>query len=351
MSTSRGFASDNFAGAHPEVLEAVARANAGHCPAYGEDPSTEELAERVREHFGADAQVFPVFNGTGANVIALRALARPWEAVVCAESAHINVDEGGAPENVAGLKLWQVPTKDGRLTGDDIDAQAWGYGFVHRAQPRVLALTQSTELGTVYEVDALGALVGHAHGLGMRVLLDGARLANAAASMGVGLGDITARVGVDAVTFGGTKNGAMAAEAVIVFDAELAEALAYLRKTYMQLASKMRFISAQLNALLTDELWLRNARQANAMAARLAAGVAGLDGIRLTQPPEANAVFAQVPSSVTTALQERFPFYVWNHNTGEVRWMCAWDTREEDVDTFIAAITEVLASRSGGEEA
>jgi len=343
--SGRGFASDNFAGVHPQVMEAVLRANVGHCPAYGDDAYTRSLEDVVKDNFGSAAHVFPVFNGTGGNVVALRALAQPWEAVVCTESAHINVDEGGAPENVAGLKLWQVPTTDGRMTAEQLESQAWGYGFVHRAQPRVLAVTQSTELGTVYDAESLARLVDHAHGHGMRVLVDGARLANAAASLDVSLARITADVGMDAVTFGGTKNGAMAAEAVIVFDDELAQAMAYLRKTYMQLASKMRFVSAQLVALLSDELWLRNAQQANSMAALLAQRVESLDGVRLTRTPEANAVFAVLPSPVTAALQSEFPFYVWDHESGEVRWMCAWDTEESDVEAFVAALQRALRAQ------
>jgi threonine aldolase len=258
----RGFASDNYAGIHPEVLEALTRANAGHAVAYGDDDETERLRDLVREHFGPQAQVFPVFNGTGANVVALQSMCRPWEAVICAESAHVNVDEGGAPEKVAGLKLWTVPTADGLLTPELVDVHAVRAGDVHRAQQAVVTITQSSELGTAYTVDQLGRLADHVHSRGLRLHLDGARLANAAASLGVALREITTDVGVDAVSFGGTKNGAMGAEAVIVLDPELARDVPFLRKSAMQLASKMRFVSAQLAALLTDDLWLRNASHA-----------------------------------------------------------------------------------------
>ena len=338
----RSFASDNSAGVHPDVFAAMERVNVGHQVAYGDDDVTAELSELIREHFGPTAEVFPVFNGTGANVVAMQSMAKPWEAVICAASAHVNVDEGGAPERVAGLKLWQVPTADGKLTPELINTQAWGFGDVHRAQPGVLALTQSTELGTRYSIDELAAAVDCAKSHGMRVLVDGARLANAAAGLGVGFAAFTTDLGVDAVSFGGTKNGAMGAEAVVALNPDVAAAVPYLRKTDMQLASKMRFISAQLIALLTDDLWLRNASHANAMAQRLEAGARAIDQVTVTRRAEANAVFAILPPAVAERLMERFHFYTWNQETGEVRWMCAWDTTEADVDAFLAAIRAEL---------
>lgn len=340
----RGFASDNYAGVHPEVLDALAAVNSDHEPAYGEDQVTGRLEEIIRGHFGDTATVFPVFNGTGANVVALQSMARSWEAVVCAQSAHVNADEGGAPEKVAGLKLWTVPTPDGKLTPELIDVHAWGYGDVHRAQPKLLTVTQSTELGTLYTVDELRALAVHAKGLGMRVHLDGARISNAAAALGVPFRDFTTDVGVDMVSFGGTKNGTMGAEAVIVLDPELADAVPFVRKSAMQLASKMRFISAQLVALLTDDLWLRSATHANAMAARLATAVEAIDGVQVTQRVQANAVFAILPPAVTERLQREFRFYTWDPATGEVRWMCSWDTTAADVDEFAAAIAREVAA-------
>jgi threonine aldolase len=343
MSAWRGFASDNYAGVHPEVLAAIAAANVGHEPAYGDDIVTADLGVRVRELFGATAQVFPVFNGTGANVAALQAMCRPWEAVICAQSAHVHVDEGGAPEKVAGLKLWTVPTADGKLTPDLIDAQAWGFGDVHRAQPRVVTITQSTELGTLYTVEEITAIVARAHQHGLLVHLDGARICNAAAALGVPFRAFTTDVGVDAVSFGATKNGALGAEAVITLTPAMAEAVPFVRKSAMQLASKMRFISAQLLALLSDDLWLRNAAHANAMAARLAAAVGMIPGVQVVRPAQANAVFAVLPRDVTERLQQRFRFYTWDQATGEVRWMCSWDTTDADVDAFAAAIAEEMA--------
>jgi len=340
----RGFASDNYAGAHPEVIDAVIRANSGHAVAYGEDDETVRLAGLVREHFGDHAEVFPVFNGTGANVVALQSICRPWEAVICAETAHVNVDEGGAPEKVAGLKLWTTPTADGLLTPEAIDVHAVRFDDVHRSQQAVVTVTQSSELGTAYSVDQLGALVEHVHSLGMKVHLDGARIANAAASLGVGLRAVTTDVGIDIVSFGGTKNGAMGAEAVIVLDPSLAHAVPFLRKSSMQLASKMRFVSAQLCALLTDDLWRRNASHANAMAQRLLAGVQGVPGLRVARQVDANAVFAFLPREVTARLQENYRFYEWDEHTGEVRWMCSWDTTPEDVDGFVAAIAREMGA-------
>jgi len=340
----RSFASDNYAGIHPEVLDAIARVNAGHQVAYGDDEVTEKLGVTFRHHFGDHAQVFPVFNGTGANVVALQAMTKSWEAVVCATSAHVNVDEGGAPEKVGRLKLWTVPTADGKLTPELIDKQAWGFGDVHRAQPAVVTITQSTELGTLYTVDEIKAITQHAHALGMLVHLDGARISNAAAALGTGFREFTTDAGVDVVSFGGTKNGAMISEAVVILNPDLATAVPYLRKTSMQLASKMRFVSAQLDALLTNDLWLRNASHSNSMARKLEQGVCQISGVDVVRPVQANAVFAILPPAVTERLQKRFRFYTWDQVTGEVRWMCSWDTTDEDVDSFIAAITEEMAA-------
>jgi threonine aldolase len=340
----RTFASDNYAGIHPEVLAAIGAANTGHAVAYGEDDHTRTLQDLITAAFGEQARVFPVFNGTGANVVALQAMTHRWESVICAETAHVNVDEGGAPEVMAGLKLWGVPAPDGKLTPTLVDTQAWGFGFEHRSQPKAVTITQSTEYGTCYTPAEIHALTSHAHDLGLLVHLDGARIANAAATLGLPFRAFTTDVGVDAVSFGGTKNGAMGAEAVVMINPELDSAMPYLRKTSMQLASKMRFISAQLVALLTDELWLRNAGHANAMAQHLAASVQDIPGISISQPVQANAVFAIVPPKVVAAVQQDFRFYVWNERTSEVRWMCAWDTTPEDVDAFVNALRAASAA-------
>jgi threonine aldolase len=339
MSTPRrGFASDNHAGALPEVLEAVAAANAGHAPAYGADEWTARAQERFREHFGPEVRAFPVFNGTGANVLALRAALRPYEAVVCADTAHLNVDECGAPEQIAGVKLLTVPTPDGKLTPELVRPRLVRFGDEHAVQPRVVSISQSTELGTVYSPDEIQALAYLVHEEGLLLHVDGARLANAAASLDLPLRALTTDVDVDLLSFGATKSGAMCAEALVLLRPGLGEGVEYLRKQSMQLASKMRFLSAQLDALLTDDLWRRTAAHANAMARRLATGIDGAPGVTITQPVEANAVFATLPRPAAERLQKDWAFYVWDETTSEVRWMCSWDTTEEDVDAFAEAV-------------
>jgi threonine aldolase len=340
---ARGFASDNYAGIHPEILEAIGRANGGHQVAYGADVYTGHLQGVFQQHFGAAAQAFPVFNGTGANVISLLAMTERWDAVICAESAHINVDECGAPERVGGLKLLAVPTAQGKLTPELVQQAAGGRGDEHRAQPKVVSITQSTELGTLYSVDEVAAIVEAAHARDLTVHCDGARIANAAAALDVPLRAFTTDLGVDVVSFGGTKNGMMIGECVVVLNPEAVRGMAFLRKLSMQLASKMRFVSVQFDALLSGDLWLRNARHSNAMAARLAAAVRDVDGIQVQRPVEANSVFAVLPRAVTETLQSRFPFYVWDESSGEVRWMTSFDTTESDVDGFAAALRAEMA--------
>jgi threonine aldolase len=341
----RGFASDNYSGIHPAVLAAITAANVDHVTSYGADPITGRLQDRFKALFGPQAEAFPVFNGTGANVVGLQALTRRWGSVICTSSAHVHVDECGAPEKVAGIKLLPVPTSDGKLTPELIDREAWGFDDEHRAQPQVVLITQSTELGTLYTVEEVAAICDHAHSLGMSVLMDGARIANAAAALDVPVARFTTDAGVDMLSFGGTKNGMMIGEAVVVLSPERASGLLYLRKCSMQLASKMRFISAQFEALLTDDLWLRNARHSNAMARRLEAAVSGIDGVKVTRAAQANAVFAILDADVITSLQQQFKFYVWDQSINEVRWMCSFDTTEDDVDAFAAAVKAATMSR------
>ena len=344
-SSVRGFASDNYSGVHPEVLAALAAANGGHQVSYGEDQYTAELGRVIASHFGDTATIFPVFNGTGANVTALQSLLPRWGAVICANSAHINVDENGAPERVGSMKLLSVPTPDGKLTPELIDLEAWGWGDEHRAQPLAVSLTQSTELGTLYTLEELRAITEHSHSLGMRVHMDGARLSNAAAALGVGLGEMTTGTGIDILSLGGTKNGIMFGEGIVTLTDGPADSMKYLRKMNMQLASKMRFISAQLLALYGTDLWLTSAAHANAMAARLSTAVQATDGVELVHPTESNGVFASLPNAVADALRERFRFYDWDRAAGQVRWMCSFDTTEADVDSFVAALIEELAKR------
>lgn len=338
----KGFASDNYSGVHPEVMAALASANGGHATSYGADPYTVRLQEVVQRHFGESASAYPVFNGTGANVVALTCMTRRWDAVLCSAQAHIHTDECGAAEKVAGLKVVPIPTPDARLTPELVAGEAYGFGFEHHAQPGVVSITQSTELGTLYSPEQIRAVAEFAHERGMSVHLDGARLANAAAALDVSLRALTTDVGVDVVSLGGTKNGAMAAEAVVLLNPDAAPGMPYVRKFQMQLASKMRFVAAQLIALYEDDLWLRSATHANAMAALLASEVSRIPGVQLTQTPEVNAVFALIPPAVTTRLQRRFPFYVWNDATGEVRWVTSFDTTAEDVTAFAAALNSEL---------
>lgn len=353
----RGFASDNYAPVHPKVLEAIEQVNSGHEIAYGEDSVTKEFDALVKRLFGRKAKGFPVFNGTGANVIALQAAVGRWEAVICCDTAHIHADEGGAPEKMAGLKLWTIPTEDGKLTPALIESQLFDRDSVHRSQPAIVSITQTTELGTLYSKEEIKAIADLSHKHGLLLHMDGARLSNAAAALGLSFKEFTTDVGVDLVSLGGTKIGALAAEAVIVTGVSgsdsdrLAKAMPFLRKTSMQLASKMRFVSAQLIALFDgkDPLALKNARHANAMAKKLYQGVLRIakehPEVSLPNPTQANAVFPVLPRKVTEKLQKSYRFYVWNPALGSVRWMCAWDTTQEDVDGLLASLRKVLGAK------
>lgn len=338
------FASDNYAPAHPDVMAAVAAANEGHVTSYGDDPVTARAIAAVRRHLGDDADVLLVFNGTAANVLSLQALVEPYEAVICPATAHTVADECGAPERILGTRMIAVPAPGGKLTPELVDERLVRRGDQHAVQPRVVSIAQSTELGTVYTADEVRALADHAHANGLLVHMDGARIANAAVALGLGLGDATRALGVDALSLGLTKNGALGAEAVVLFDRPRDDAMRFHRKQTMQLASKMRFAAAQFEALLAGDLWHANAAHANAMAARLAAAVDGVPGVAVAQPVEANAVFAVLDPEVTRRLQESFAFYVWDERSGEVRWMCSWDTTPEDVDAFAAAIAREAAA-------
>jgi threonine aldolase len=297
-------------------------------------------------HFGAGVEAFPVFNGTGANVIGLQSTLPRWGAVICTQTAHIHTDENAAAERVAGLKLLTVPTPDGKLTPELIDREAWGWGDEHRAQPLAVSITQTTELGTAYTAAEVRAIADHVHERGMTLHMDGARISNAAAHLGAKLREFTTDAGVDVLSFGGTKNGLIFGEVVVVLNPAASEGLTYLRKLNMHLASKMRFVSAQLIAILTDDLYLRSAGHANAMATRLREAVEGLPDLTITQKTQSNAVFAVLPPGAADRLRERFRFYDWDPTTGEVRWMCAFDTTEADIDAFAAALREELAVTS-----
>ncbi len=338
----KSFGSDNHAGAHDAILRMISEANAGHLPAYGGDRWTARATEQLRGLFGAHGGVYFVFNGTAANILGLSLLLRPFEAVICAESSHLNVDECGAAERVLGSKLLQVPAPDGKLTPGLVASRLAGRGDEHRAQPRAVAIAQVTELGTCYALRELHDLAEFCRASDLRLYLDGARLANAAAHLGCRLADIAGHV--DVLSFGGTKNGALGAEAVIVMKEELGTDTPFQRKQQMQLASKMRYLAAQFSALVDDSLWLRSASHANAMATRLAEGVSGLPGVELRQPVDSNAVFVALNAALISALQRDWGFDVWDPAENLVRWMTAFDTTEEDVDAFVSAVRAVAVA-------
>lgn len=342
MKPARSFASDNNAGVHPEVLKAISAANAGHVVGYGDDPYTEAATKLFRRHFGEGAEAFFVFNGTAANCLGLKALTNSYHAVICAEGAHIYVDECGAPEKFTGCKLIPVRTDNGKLTVEAVGAACHGIGDEHHVQPRVISITQATEVGTVYKPKEIQALAKFAHEHDLYLHVDGARIANAVVALGLGLRQATRDLGVDVLSFGATKNGALGAEAVLFFNSGLAENFKYYRKQGMQLASKMRFISVQFEAMLSDDLWLRNAQHSNQMAQLLKQQVSKIPQVRIVYDVEANGVFAQIPPHAIKKLQERYFFYVWSEAESIVRWMCSWDTTEEDVKQFAEFLASIV---------
>jgi threonine aldolase len=337
------FASDNGAPIHPEVLRAIAEANVGHAIAYGDDRWTERALAQLREHFGPSSQPFIVLTGTGANVLALTACTRSHHAVVCSDCAHANVDECGAPEHFTGCKLLALPAEHGKITPEQITQVLHHLGFEHAAQPRVVSITEATEVGTIYTPDELRALCEFSHRHGLLVHMDGARLCNAAAALDLPLRALTTDVGIDVLSFGGTKNGLAMGEAVVFLNPTLAADFKYQRKQGMQLASKMRFVAAQIEALLHNDLWLRNARQANAMARLLADRLAAVPNVVITHPVQTNAVFARIPHAAIAPLQAQSFFYVWDEGNDEVRWMCSYDVSAAAVERFAATVAARVA--------
>jgi len=338
----RGFASDNNAGVHPQIMDAMNEVNQGHTIAYGDDPYTISAEQKLKQVLGKEARPFFVFIGTAANVLGLDAATKPYHSIICAGSSHIHEDECGAPERWTGCKILSVETTDGKLSIEGIEKHMYGIGFEHHSQPRVISLTQATEMGTVYSIEEIRRICDYAHSKDMLVHMDGARISNAAASLGTGFRQMTIEAGVDILSFGGTKNGMMYGEAVVFFREDLATDFKYLRKQGMQLASKMRFIAAQFERYLNEKIWFQNALRANSMARLLEKEVKDISGITITQPVESNAVFAILPSEIIPVLQEEYFFYVWNESTGEVRWMCSWDTTEDDILSFTSVIRKVI---------
>jgi len=346
MKPARSFASDNNAGIHPDVLEAIAEANQGHVVGYGDDSYTQAAIRQFQRHFGKEVAVFFVFNGTAANCLSLKALTHSFEAVICPESAHIYVDECGAPEKFTGSKLIPIATTDGKLTVESVEEACHGIGDQHHVQPRVISITQATEVGTVYKPDEIRSLAAFAREHRMFLHVDGARIANAAEFLGMSLRECTRDLGVDVLSFGATKNGGMGAEAVVFFDPERAKHFKFYRKQGMQLASKMRFSSVQFKALLEGDLWLRNARHSNRMAQLLKRELTKIPEVRIAYEVESNGVFAKIPRQAIAKLQKRYFFYVWNEDQALVRWMCSWDTTEDDVKEFSDCVRRTVRATS-----
>jgi len=341
----RGFASDNNAGVHPLILQAITEANRGHTIAYGDDPYTGKAVRKFKELFGEQAETYFVFIGTAANVLGLNSAIRTFNSIICAETAHIHTDECGAPERFTGCKVLTADAPDGKINIEGIKKHMHSFGFEHHSQPAVISITQSTELGTVYTPEEIRKICRYAHSNNLVVHMDGARLANAVASLGINCNEMTTQAGVDILSFGGTKNGMMYGEAVVFLNPSLAADFKYFRKQAMQLASKMRFISAQFIAYLSDDLWLKNAAYSNRMAQILYEKVRNIKGVTITQKVEANGVFAIIPGEIIPELQKEYFFYVWDEERSEVRWMTSFDTTEEDISRFTEKLRQLLKGR------
>ena len=341
MKRQRGFASDNNSGVHPDILNSILSANTGHAIAYGDDKYTETALNKFKELFGSKIETFFVFSGTGANVLGINNLGQSFNSVICPETAHINVDECGAPGKFTGMHILSVKTDDGKLTIDNVKPHVHSFGFEHHSQPGIISITQPTEIGTIYTVDEIKDLANYAHENGMFLQMDGARISNAVASLNIPIKEFTTDAGIDVLSFGGAKNGMMYGEAVVFFNKELSNNFKYFRKQSMQLASKMRYIGAQFNAFFENNLWINCASHANEMAQLLYSRVKDIPNVKVTQKVEANGVFAIIPKQITEKLQNEYFFYMWDENTNEVRWMCSFDTTKEDIIEFSEILREM----------
>jgi len=342
MIVKRGFASDNNAGVHPEVLKEIAAVNTGHVTGYGADEYTDRAKELFKKHLGDTAEVFFVFTGTAANVLGITSVTRSWNSIITASTAHLEQDECGAPEKFTGGKVLTADTPDGKLTPVLAEKHMHGFDFEHHSQPRVISITQATEMGTVYRAEEIKELADYAHSRGLLLHMDGARLANAAVALDLPFRAFTTDAGVDILSFGGTKNGMMSGEAVCFLKPGLSFDFRYIRKQGMQLASKMRYISAQFIAYLDGDLWKRCASHANRMASLLAGRLAGVDGIRITQKVESNGIFVIIPDEVAAKVQKEYFFYPWDEKTSEYRLMASWDTEESDIEGFVSLLEKEL---------
>ncbi len=338
----KSFASDNNAGVHPEIMLALQDCNEGHVVGYGDDPYTKAATKTLKEHFNENTEVFFVYGGTAANVLAIHSACRPFESVICPESAHINVDECGAPERFSGCKLVDIKTSDGKLNPDLIKPYLYGFDFEHHSQPKLISISQPTEMGTVYSIAELKALKALANEYNLYLHVDGARIANASVYLDKTFKEITIDTGVDIISFGGNKNGLMFGEALLFLNADLADNFKYIRKQAMQLHSKMRFISVQYETYLKTGLWKKNAQHSNRMAQMLLEKIKPFSELEITQPVQTNALFAKIPKHVISKIQGESFFYTWNDATGEVRWMTAFDTTEDDLNNFVGILRKYL---------
>ncbi len=338
----RGFASDNNSGVHPAIIKALNDVNVGHAIAYGDDAASQEAIAKIQKLFGPKSKAFLVFNGTAANVLGLDSLTQSYNSIICAETAHIHVDECGAPEKFTGCKILTVATKNGKLSPELVKKHMTGFGFEHHAQPGIISISQTTEMGTVYTPGEIGKLADFAHKFGMKLHMDGARISNAAVSLNMNFNDFTGDAGIDILSFGGTKNGMMYGEAVVFFDSSLANDFKYRRKQGMQLASKMRFIAAQFNAFLDNDLWKSNATHANKMAGLLYQKVKDIKELSITQEVQANGIFVILPGKIIEDLQKEYFFYPWDEDRSEYRWMTSFDTSEEDVNKFTDRLMQLI---------
>lgn len=340
----KSFASDNYSGAHAKIIDAIAEANKNHASAYGNDKYTESAINKFKQIFGKEIDVYFVYSGTGANVLSLKTVTNTFNAIICADVAHINVDETGAPEHYTGCKLLTIPTINGKITVNGIKKYMQRVNDEHYAQPKIISITQPTELGTLYTVNEIEEISAYAKQHKLLLHMDGARISNAAASLNINFKEFTKDLGVDILSFGGTKNGLIFGEAVIFFNKNLSENFKYFRKQAMQLASKMRFISAQFEALLTNDLWKENAQYANEMALYLESKIKNIKQITITQKVETNGVFAIIPRKLALKLQEKYPFYFWNEETSEVRFMMSFDNTKDEIDEFVGLVNEYIGS-------
>ena len=345
MSDNNGFGSDNHSGIHPDIIKAIETANNDYTIAYGDDKYTQRAIKKFKEHFGNDIDVYFVYNGTAANILGLKTITDSFNSIICAEVSHLNVHECCGPEKFTGCKLITIPTNDGKLTVNQLKPYVIGFGNPHMAQPKVISLTQPTEFGTVYTSKEIRELSNFAHKNRMLIHMDGARLCNGAANLNLGMKDITGDVGVDVLSFGGTKNGMMFGEAVVFFNKKLSENFTFIRKQGMQLASKMRFISVQFEAFLSNDLWLKNARKANDMAKILCKELRDIPEVKITQKVQTNAIFAIIPKKYIAPLKKRYFFHVTNEQTSEVRWMCSYNTSKEDIINFTETIRRILGEK------